>query len=182
MNLRSSLKPIVILLLTCSFISANAQSLYEIKFSDKNNNQYKGFLVFFHENNSYIRTAYYENNTYNVVEINYKMEYGSTSTGLKYCMLRKISTPLFITAKLPAQSYNPDYFIWFYNNASGRYDDLYTTDDSTFQATNYRRVTSYIELKPESLSDAYLREFFGSDEYKYTALKKMAGITPVILK
>ena len=182
MNLQSPLKSIAIFLLSCSIISVNAQSLYEIKFSDKNNNQYKGFLVFFHENNAYIRTAYYENNQYNVVEINYKMLYGSTATGLKYCMLQKTTPPVFITARLATQSYNPDYFIWFYNSVSGKYDDLYTTDDSTFQATNYRRVTSYIELKPETLNDPYLREFFGSDEYKYTALKKMAGITPVILK
>lgn len=140
-------------------------------------------LVYFHENSSYIRTAYFTNtNKYNVVEVSYKMDYGTTATGLKYCMLRKVSNPVFITDKLPDQSYNPDYFIWFFNSVSGKYDDLYTTDDSTFHAENYRRVISYTQLQPSGITDPYLREFFGSDEYKYTALKKMCGLTTVQLK
>ena len=104
MNRHSFLKPLLIFLLSCSFISANAQSFYEIKFSDKSNNQYKCLLVYFHENNSYLRTGYYENNIYNVVEVNYKMEYGVATGGRKYCMM-KTTNPVFITTKNPNQVY-----------------------------------------------------------------------------
>jgi hypothetical protein len=168
--------------MTVAYVSANAQSLYEIRFADANNTQLKGLLVFFHENNSYIRIGYYSDNQYNVVEVNYKMEYGVAIGGRKYCMLKKTSNPEFITAKLPNQAYYADYFLWFYNDATGIYDDLYTTDDSTFQTQNYRKVISYIQLKPETLNERYLREFFWSDEYKFDAIKKMCGITPVILE
>jgi hypothetical protein len=167
--------------MTVAYVSANAQSLYEIRFADANNTQLKGLLVFFHENNSYIRIGYYSDNQYNVVEVNYKMEYGVAIGGRKYCMLKKTSNPEFITAKLPNQAYYADYFLWFYNDATGIYDDLYTTDDSTFQTQNYRKVISYIQLKPETLNERYLREFFWSDEYKFDAIKKMCGITHVIL-
>jgi len=182
MRIRSLFKPFAFFLMTVLYISTNAQSLYEIKFADVNNVQLKGLLVYFHENNSYIRIGYYDNNQYNVVEVNYRMEYGVAIGGRKYCMLKKTSNPEFITTKLPNQAYYADYFLWFFNDATGMYDDLYTTDDSTFQTQNYRKVISYIQLKPETLNESYLREFFGSYEYKFDAIKKMCGVTPVILE
>jgi hypothetical protein len=181
MNSRTFLTMLAFCLFTFATLPLQAQSLYEIKFSDKLNTQYKAFLVFFHENNCYMRIAYNTDNRYNVVEVIYKMEYGSTATGLKYCMLRG-SNPAFITEKTLQQSYYPDHFIWFYNNSTQQYDDLYTTDDSLFRSENYRRTISYVKLDALKITDSYLREFFGSDEMKYTALKKMCGITPVILK
>ena len=182
MNTHSFLKRLLIFYFVFIGLSAGAQSFYEIKFSDKNNNQYKCLLVYFHENSSYIRTAYQENGKYNVVEVNYKMIYGTTSTGLKYSMLSKVSSPVFITLKAAGQSYNPDYFIWFFNNVSGKYDDLYTTDDSTFNNQNYRRVNSYTPLTANTITDSYLKEFFSTGENKYAVLKKMTGITSVDLK
>ena len=164
------------------FNSIYSQSLYEIKFTDKVNNKYKALLVYFNDYNSYIRTGYNVNGKYNVVEVNYKMEYGTTKEGLKYCMLRKTSKPVMIPSNLIAVSYNPDYFIWFYSKSTGKYDDLYTTDDSTFNAKNYRRVDAYTPLKTSNITDSYLKEFFSTGEFKYSALKKMCGITPVILK
>ncbi|HMK19034.1 MAG TPA: hypothetical protein VK492_12595 [Chitinophagaceae bacterium] len=181
MNTHSFLKRLLLFYFVFIGLTAGAQSFYEIKFSDKNNNQYKCLLVYFHENSSYIRTAYQENGKYNVVEVNYKMIYGTTSTGLKYSMLKKVSNPTFITPKAVGQSYNPDYFIWFFNNVSGKYDDLYTTDDSTFNNQNYRKVNSYIPLNA-NITDSYLKEFFSTSENKYAVLKKMTGNTSVFLK
>jgi len=178
----SFFKASMLFFFTAIFLRVQSQSLYEIKFSDKNNTQYKALLVYFNENSSYIRTRYNVNNKYNVVEVNYKMVYGTTPTGLKYCMLKKTSNPVFITSKMQGQSYNPDYFIWFFNKVSGKYDDLYTTDDSTFHAENYRKVNTYIQLSPTKINDSYLKEFFSTNEFKYSALKKMCGLTPIVLK
>jgi hypothetical protein len=176
-------KLLTFIFLTTSYITS-AQSLYEIKFADRNNVQYKGFLVFFNENNAYMRTAYFDiNRQYNVVETNYKMEYGVTRDGTrKYCMLKKTSNPTFITYNSLSQVYYADYFLWFFTEATGQYDELYTTDDSIFNPANYRKVISYTPLKPELITDPYLKEFFVTDEYKHTALKKMCGLIPVVLK
>ena len=167
----------------CS-LASGAQSLYEIKFSDAGNVQYKALLVFFHENNSYIRVGYYANDQYNVVEVNYRMEYGTAIGGRKYCMLKKTTNPVFITSKKLNQSYNPDYFLWFFNTANNQYDDLYTTDDSTFRSENYRKTISYKQLTPTTLSEIYLREFFGSNESKFLAVKRLCGLEApaVVLK
>ena len=165
------------------FLITRSQSLYEIKFSDANNNQYKALLVYFHENHSYIRVGYYAYNQYNVVEINYKMEYGTAIGGRKYCMLKKTTNPVFITTKKPEQGYNADYFLWFFNTATNQYDDLYTTDDSTFRSENYRKTIAYKQLTPTSLTEPYLREFFGLYENKFTAIKSVCGLNaPVIWK
>ena len=60
---------------------AYSQSLYEIKFSDKQKNQYTGFLVFFNETNAYIRVAYYVDNVYNVVNVSYTSRNGTNGHG-----------------------------------------------------------------------------------------------------
>lgn len=155
---------------------AHAQSLYEVKFTDKQKNQYKGFLVFFNESNAYMRIAYRYNNTYNVVNVNYTSRNGTNSQGIQYSMLTGYD-PVYITDNKSGLRYNPDYFIWFYNEKSREWDTPYTTDDSLLNTNNYILVDSYIKLDPKNITDEYLREFFGSDESQYAALKKMCGIT-----
>src|SRR3954470_5276909 len=156
--------------------SAHSQSLYEIKFSDKLKNQYTGFLVFFNETNAYIRIAYYVDNVYNVVNVSYTSRNGVNRQGDKYSMLTGYN-PVFITDNKINRRYNPDYFIWFYNNTAQKWDTPYTTDDSLLNPNNYIRVSSYIQLNPKNITDEYLRQFFGNYEQSYFSLKKMCGLT-----
>src|SRR5262245_40250582 len=114
----------------------HSQSLYEIKFSDKQKNQYSGFLVFFNETNAYMRVAYYYDNIYNVVNVNYTSRNGTNRQGDKYSMLTGYN-PTYITDNKANRRYNPDYFIWFYNNASQKWDTPYTTDDSLLNPNSY---------------------------------------------
>ena len=155
-----------------------AQSLYEIKFTDKQKLQYSCLLVFFNETNAYMRIAYNNKNTYNVVNVTYKMKNGINRSGDKYSMLSG-SNPVFITENKPGLKYNPDYFIWFYNNAAGKWDNPETTDDSLLNPSSYLPVASYIKLEPNSITDEYLRRYFGDYESQYFSLKKMCGLTPV---
>ena len=126
--------------------SAHSQSLYEIKFSDKLKNQYSGFLVFFNETNAYMRIAYYSDNIYNVVNVSYTSRNGTNRTGDKYSMLTGYN-PIFITDNKANRRYNPDYFIWFFNNTTQKWDTPYTTDDSLLNPSNYIRVSSYTPAK-----------------------------------
>ena len=168
--------------LTCIFLlqfiasSVYGQSLYEIKFADKQKNQYTGFLVFFNETNAYMRIAYFYDQVYNVVNVNYTSRNGVNRLGDKYSMLTGYS-PTFITDNKANRGYNPDYFIWFYNNATQKWDTPYTTDDSLLNPNNYIRVSSYTHLNPKNITDEYLRQFFGNYEQEYFSLKKMCGLT-----
>jgi len=156
--------------------SLHSQSLYEIKFSDKQKNTYTGFLVFFNETNAYMRIAYYYDKIYNVVNVNYTSRNGINQQGDKYSMLTGYA-PTYITDNKANRSYNPDYFIWFYNNTTQKWDTPYTTDDSLLNPNNYIRVSSYTQLSPKNITDEYLRQFFGNYEQQYFSLKKMCGLT-----
>lgn len=170
------------LLLTCILVfqlvgtSTHSQSLYEIKFADKQKNTYTGFLVFFNETNAYMRIAYYYDNVYNVVNVTYTSRNGTNRQGDKYSMLTGYN-PIYITDNKANRSYNPDYFIWFFNNTTQKWDTPYTTDDSLLNPNNYIRVSSYTQLNPKNITDEYLRQFFGNYEQQYFSLKKMCGLT-----
>src|SRR4030095_8536153 len=168
--------PTLILLLQLIGSSVHSQSLYEIKFSDKQKNQYTGFLVFFNETNAYMRIAYYYDNIYNVVNVSYTSRNGTNSTGDKYSMLTGYN-PVYITDNKANRKYNPDYFIWFYNTTAKKWDTPYTTDDSLLNPNNYVRVSSYTQLTTKNITDEYLRQFFGNYEQQYFSLKKMCGLT-----
>ena len=105
------------------------------------------------------------------------------SAAVNIVCLKRLRTLFLLPQKKPEQSYNPDYFLWFFNTTTNQYDDLYTTDDSTFRAENYRKTSSYKQLTPTTLKEPYLREFFGSYETKFTAIKNVCGLNaPVIWK
>ena len=162
------------ILLVC--LSVRSQSLYEIKFTDKQKVQYSCFLVFFNESNVYMRIAYYYNNIYNVVNVGYTSRNGTNNQGIKYSMLTGYN-PVFITDNKTNLRYNPDYLIWFYNNVSQTWDKPYTTDDSLLNPNNYVFVDSYVKLDPKNITDEYLRNYFGNYESQYFSLKKMCGLT-----
>jgi len=164
-----------VLIYLASF-SLAAQSLYEIKFVDKQKNPYKGFLVFFNEGNAYMRIAYTSNNVYNVVNVDYTLRNGTNHQGTQYSMLTGYN-PVYITDNKAGLRYNPDYFIWFYDEHTKKWGTPYTTDDSLLNVNNYILVDSYTKLDPQNINDTYLREFFGSEESQYFSLRKMCGLT-----
>ena len=191
-DLRSALKPphmkffappktiITIVFLIIQFVS-HAESLYEIRFTDKQNTQYKGLLVYSNDSKSYMRINYAVNNQAYIVEINYKMIYGVNSYGVKYCMLQNTSKPVFISTNPLALGYYPDYFFWFLNNLTGKYEDLHTSDDSTLLPINNRKVDLFAPLTPSLVTENFLRQFFFTSELKYSDMKKICGLTPPII-
>lgn len=150
---------------------SNAQSLYEIKFADSSGIQYLGLLVYFNEQNSYMRIAYTSNKVYNVVHVDYKSITGVNSQKDNYFYL-KGSKPTFITTASKDAGYNPDYFLWY--GTGQNQVGPWQTDKEDF--SGQQKVKSYIQLTPEKLTDTYLRQFFNSGEEKYFAMRKIAGL------
>ncbi len=173
---RTTPKLTLVLFILLLSSSVHSQSLYEIKFTDRQKVQYSCFLVFFNETNVYMRIAYNYNNAYNVVNVDYTSRNGTNGQGIKYSMLTGYN-PVFITDNKPNLRYNPDYLIWFFNNTSQSWDKPYTTDDSLLNPNNYVLVDSYTKLDPKNITDEYLRTYFGNYESQYFSLKKMCGLT-----
>ncbi|AFM05591.1 hypothetical protein Fleli_3261 [Bernardetia litoralis DSM 6794] len=150
-----------------------SQSLYEIEFS-ASNIKYKGFLVYFNEEDAYMRVAYHYNNVYNVVNIDYTSVSGQED-GYNYFIMQGENAK-FITSnsgsRVNQQSYNPDHFVWVWNKET-KGEKPFVTDDPNFSEESLKRVDSYKELKVAELTDSYLNEFFGKTDKEYLAFQKM---------
>jgi hypothetical protein len=151
------------------YSTLKGQSLYELTFEAKNV-LYKGFLVYFNEEDAYMRVGYTYNGQYNVVDVKYKSVTGQED-GYNYFVMIG-SNPQFITNTAKGQKYNPDHILWVWNDK----EDVglpYITDDPNFDETHLQRCKSYREIKATELTDTYLRQFFRTDEPEFKALQKM---------
>jgi hypothetical protein len=154
-------------LLLCSTLKG--QSLYELTF-EAEKVLYKGFLVYFNEEDAYMRVGYTYKGQYNVVDVKYKSATGQED-GYNYFVMVG-SNPRFITNTAKGQKYNPDHILWIWNDK----EDAglpYITDDPNFDETHLQRCKSYREIKATELTDTYLRQFFRTDEPEFKALQKM---------
>ncbi len=150
-----------------------SQSLYEIQFS-ASGVKYKGFLVYFNEEDAYMRVAYTINNVYNVVNIDYTSNSGQED-GYNYFVMQG-KNPKFITknsgSRVNQQSYNPDHFVWVWDeNTKG--EKPFVTDDPNFSEESLKRVDLYKELKVSELTDEYLHQFYWDNEKEYLAFQNM---------
>jgi hypothetical protein len=154
-----------------------AQSLYQVKFEDKNHVSYKGLMVYYNESKAYMRISYTNNNQVNVVNVDYISVAGKLADGTNYFFMQG-SNPKFMTDNPDKQKYNPDYFIWTYKTDADR-GLPFTTDDSTFNKDNLIKVEEFSQLKPETVTEAYLRVFYGRYEPELYGMEKMCGIRGV---
>lgn len=150
-------------LLIFNYCSSFSQSLYELKYTD-GETTYLGFLVYYNENNSYMRIGYTTAEGYNVVNITYKGSRGKLKDGKSFFCLTG-SNPQFILNN-SKRSYNPDYFVWL----DGQGLPL-TTDDLVNKT--FKAVTSYKQLKTPELTTTYLHQFYRTDEQDYISLTRM---------
>lgn len=150
-----------------------SQSLYEIEFS-AGKVKYKGFLVYFNEEDAYMRIAYTINNVYNVVNVDYTSTSGQED-GYNYFIMQG-ENPRFITKNLGSrankQSYNPDHFVWVWDEDT-KGEKPFVTEDPNFSEESLKRVDSYKELKVSELTDDYLHRFYWDNEKEYLAFQNM---------
>jgi hypothetical protein len=144
-----------------------AQDLFELKFTDKIGVKYKGLLVIFNDTKMYMRIAYNAESMYKVVQVDYTSEHGDTD-GHEYLALTG-SNPRFIT-QAGKYGYNPDHLIFLEGQ-----DLPYLTDDPD-DTSKLLQAESFKTLSQKDITDAYLREFYASEEVDYKALRKMFGL------
>ena len=152
-----------------SSLSTLAQSLYDVGF-EAAGISYNGFMVYFNEEDAYMRIGYTYNGKYNVVEVEYISHTGQED-GYNYQVMIG-EDPEFITEQGDGQSYNPDHFVWVWNNANN-VDLPFVTDDPNFNEENLLQCSRFAEVDPNQLTDEYLRQFFWSNEAQYLALRKL---------
>lgn len=150
-------------------LHVNAQSIYEIKFSDEDLN-YTCLLVYNNENDAYMRIRFTLNGKNRLVETRYKGYSRRTEDGNRSYFQLEGQTVRYISDKLPNEKYNMDYFIWFDNESLP-----YTTDstDSKGKLNYKKKVDSYKKLNVNYLNESYLRFFYKPNEKDYLSFLKM---------
>jgi len=159
------------LLLIFLFGNGFSQTFYELKFSDKQGNEYTGFMVYKTESESYMRMAYYSEGEYRVVNVMYEAKTGTLDDDTHYFVMYG-SNPTYVTDHNRGESYNPDTYVWLWSDTKD-YGLPYVTDDPNFAEENFQQVTSYIELNPHDFNKEYLNQFYATDEQDYLALMNM---------
>jgi hypothetical protein len=156
----------LILQITFSF----GQNFYETKFRDTYGYEYLGFMVYYSENNCYMRVAFTQSNVYNVVNVEYE-SHTTVEDGIN-CLLLYGSNPRYITSGSYG-TYYPEHFIWVWEE-NGHIDKPFYTIDPDFNLENLYVVEYFRELSLDQLSEEYLRQFYAVDEGDYMSF--MAAI------
>jgi len=146
-----------------SFISFS-QTFYELQFHDNTGIPYLGFMVYYGENNCYLRVAFSQGDVYNVVNVEYESKTGNEN-GTNYQLLVG-KNPTYITENPTQLGYNPEHFIWFWNDSISS-EIPFFTDDPDFKPENIREVDNFSELHLDQLSEEYLHQFYNADEPDY---------------
>lgn len=168
------IKRLLILLAFIIPFGSNAQSLYEFEFDDENGVNYLGFMVYWSESDAYMRVAYTDaNGVYNVVDVKYTAVTGKNDDG-NYCVFLG-SSPTFIVGD-SSGGYSPDTFVWLWGD-DGVYNLPMVTSDPNFAPESFRTVKSYHELDLSTVDEAYIHQFYYTDETDYLAFVSMLGTT-----
>lgn len=146
-------------------LTSMAQSFYETKFKDPKGNEYLGFMVYYNENNAYMRVAFYQGNRYNVVNVEYTSVTGNED-GVNYLFMIG-SNPTYITDK-GYYTYKPEHFIWIWSDDLTTEKPYYTTDPD-FNEENIYEVDYFNEITLDDITPEYLNQFFSTNEPDYIA-------------
>ncbi len=150
-----------------------AQDVSELKHTGADGTVYTGLLVYSNEEDIFMRVNYKKNGTYRVVHTDYSVATGEED-GVNYFFLTGENAH-FITAANTNDIYNPDHYIWIWEE-DGDYGLPYTSDNAEYDMAEAKQVDSYKTLEKGKVTDAYLRSFFGPTEPEYLALRKFFGL------
>lgn len=160
-----------LLALACIVPKAFAQDLFELQFTGKDGTKYKGLLVLFSDTKMYMRVAYFSDDVYRVVQVDYTSKQGETDAGENYLALIG-SNPVFIT-DAGNRSYRPDHLIFYGEESLPYITDTPEDPEQTLLADGFKTI------KQADVTESYLRQFYGEKEDDYIALRKMFGYEPV---
>lgn len=147
---------------------ASSQNLYDIRWVN-GGVEYYGFMVFFSEDDVYMRTGYYDyNGNYNVVHSEYQYivdeETGSVIT--------MVATSSEFVQNQGGDTWDPDHLFWYLDETTGEWSGPYIISNSDLLAENYNNIIipTFVEVDMSWLTPEYLQFFYYTDEYDYQIL------------
>lgn len=155
---------LAMLMRTCLY----AQSFYEIKW-DVDNTKYKAFLVYYSNEDAYIRVGFKDSkNVYNVAEYEVEGRYYTTKEGNRNYYLDGKNA--YIVYGNEDKEYNADNFIFTNINSSREYTSILTYDDSEETDNITYGNVEFKKLDPKNFTENYIYNFFEKTEEEYQEL------------
>lgn len=151
---------IITLLLLISFKQSFSQTLFETRFKDNSGFVYQGFMVYYSEDNCYMRVGFTADDKYRVANISYK-SITSVDNGINLLMLFGDST--YMVTQDVDVSYNPEHFVWVWTDDIQPAKPFYTTDPN-FNEDSFKEVEYFTEIQLKDLSVDYLKQYYSTDE------------------
>lgn len=156
---------LLFLILTAAF--ARSQNLYDIRWTNAGT-EYFGFMVFFSEEDVYMRTGYYAaDGSYNLVHSEY--QYSIDETGDVITMVATSSE--FVQNKTDDE-WDADHLFWYRDEATNDFVGPFIISNSDLLAENYENIITptYTEVDMAWINAEYLQFFYYTNEYDYSIL------------
>jgi hypothetical protein len=157
---------LVALLLLAGFNSV-AQNLYDIRWT-AGETEYFGFMVFFSEEDVYMRTGYYAaDGSYNVVHSEYQYIVDESGD-----VITMVATSSEFIQNETDDEWDPDHLFWYKDETTGEFVGPFIISDSDLEAEQFDNIIepAFIEVDMTWLNAEYLQFFYYTDEYDYSIL------------
>ena len=163
MLLRKSLVFFVLFFL--ALVPAISQSYYETAWTTSSGSQYKGLLVFYDENEAFMRVSYYSRGEDRIAEFKCRGEYYTAANGNTGYDLDGYDARMIIGSS--TASYSADNFV-FLSDDEGNYSLPYVIDDNALASANpdalKKQVDAWSEISTDKFTPDYVGTFFTKDE------------------
>ncbi len=149
-------------------ISAQTQTLYDIRWN-LNGIDYAGFMIYFNEEDIYMRVGYQYGNGYNLVHSEYQYTVDYQQDGVT--LFEGLETQY--VQQTTDGSYQPFHFFWAWDDEDASWFGPLAIDAYNLEQDNFDAVVevAMIELDPMKLTEEYLQWFYlPSDPDYYTLL------------
>ncbi|MBI3135270.1 MAG: caspase family protein [Bacteroidetes bacterium] len=160
-------KLLLILVLLISFF-AKSQNLYDIRWTNAGT-EYFGFMVFFSEDDVYMRTGYYgADGAYNLVHSEYKYSIDEETGDV----ITMVATSSEFVQHETDDEWDPDHLFWYRDETTGEFAGPFIISNSDLVAENYENIIEpeFVEVDMAWINAEYLQFFYYTNEYDYSVL------------
>jgi len=145
-----------------------SQNLYDIRWNNAGVDYY-GFMVFFSEEDVYMRVGYYAaDGSYNLVHSDYEYAVDETEGGV----ITMVATKSEYVQNETNDEWDPDHLFWYKDETTLEYVGPFIISNSDLEAENYENILTptFVEVDMAWLDAEYLKFFYYIDEADYQIL------------
>jgi hypothetical protein len=166
------MKRFLVALLLFVGLNSVAQNLYDIRWT-AGETEYFGFMVFFSEEDVYMRTGYYAaDGSYNVVHSEYQYIVDESGD-----VITMVATSSEFIQNETDDTWDPDHLFWYKDETTGDFVGPFIISDSDLEAEQFDNIIepAFVEVDMSWLNAEYLQFFYYTDEYDYSILLGAGG-------